>query len=170
MRRIITITGDGKGKTTSSIGAVVRALGRGLKPVIYQFIKSKEALYGEHLFFRDNNLCDVVPLGFGCRKDFKYNEDDIRSAKEGFKRIKNDLKNLKYEFVVLDEITYPVNWSWIPVNDVLDLINSNKEKSFVLTGRDMPNEFIDISDTSSEVKEIKHAYQKGVNAQIGYEY
>ncbi len=166
MRRIIVITGDGKGKTTSAIGAVVRALGRGFKVRFYQFIKSSDVDYGEHLFFKD-----IVRLGHGCRKDFKYGPKDKKSAVDGLKRIEAELAKTKGTQIlcVLDEVSYPINWKWFDVDAVLKIIKKHDKVNFILTGRDMPKKLISLADTVSEVKEIKHAYQKGCKAQKGIE-
>lgn len=177
MRRIIVITGDGKGKTTSAIGSSVRALGRGFKVLFYQFIKSKDAEYGEHIFFDKNKKMDIVRLGRGCRKDFKYCEADIQAAVKGLKRIDTDInalvkknKGKKEILVVLDEVSYPVIWKWFNSSDVIKLIDKYADVNFVLTGRSMPQELIDIADTASVIQENKHAYQQGIKAQVGVEF
>jgi cob(I)alamin adenosyltransferase len=185
MRRIIVITGHGKGKTTSAIGAAIRALGRGYKVFFYQFIKSKDCNYGEHLFFEKSKKLNIVRFGLGCRKDFKYDQKDIDAAIFGLKKIDEELfkfqKNLNKAntqankpepktLVVLDEISYPLIWSWSPTQDVIKLIDKYSDFNFIFTGRDMPQEIIDIADTVSSVQELKHAYQKGVQAQKGIEF
>ena len=105
MRRIIVLTGNGKGKTTSAIGSAVRALGRGFKVYFYQFLKSKDAEYGEHLFFKSNTKRNLIRLGLGCRKDFKYTTKDKKAATDGLKKIDVELsRNKKAKTLcVLDE-------------------------------------------------------------------
>jgi cob(I)alamin adenosyltransferase len=169
VRRIIVITGNGKGKTTSAIGCAVRAAGRGLKVGFYQFLKSKDAEYGEHIFFKAGKKLKLVPLGLGCKKDFKYNDKDIQAAQDGFKKIIGELGKKKYDMLVMDEISYPVNWGWIKLDDVIGVITGNSRVNFVLTGRDMPQGLLDIADTASNVQEVKHAYTKAVPAQLGIE-
>lgn len=166
MRRIIVITGDGKGKTTSAIGAAVRALGRGFVVKFYQFIKSKDVDYGEHLCFEG-----FARLGHGCRKDLKYGPKDKKAAVDGLKRVDAELSKTKNKDVlcVLDEVTYPINWKWFGVDEVIKIIKKHGKINFILTGRDMPKKLISLADTVSEVKEIKHAYQKGCKAQKGIE-
>jgi cob(I)alamin adenosyltransferase len=172
MRRIIVLTGNGKGKTTSAIGAAVRALGRGFNVYFYQFLKSKDAEYGEHLFFKSNKDLNIVKLGLGCRKDFKYTAKDKKAATDGLKKIDAELnKNKKLKTLcILDEVSYPMIWNWFAVEAVTKLIKKYSKVNFILTGRDMPKELIDIADTVSSVEEIKHAYQKGCNAEIGIEF
>ncbi|MEI6092220.1 MAG: cob(I)yrinic acid a,c-diamide adenosyltransferase [bacterium] len=177
MRRIIVITGDGKGKTTSAIGASVRALGRGFKVLFYQFIKSKDAEYGEHIFFDKNKKMDIVRLGRGCRKDFKYTEQDIQAAVKGLKKIDVEINTLikknsskKEILIVLDEVSYPLIWKWFDSSDVIKLVDKYTDVNFILTGRNMPQEIIDVADTVSSIQENKHAYEKGVKAQVGVEF
>jgi cob(I)alamin adenosyltransferase len=188
-RRIIVITGHGKGKTTSAIGSAIRALGRGYKVLFYQFIKSSDAEYGEHLFFKGSKKLKIVRFGLGCRKDFKYHKKDIEAAILGLKKIDQKLFEIEKVFnanaqgsnkvstksepkslVVLDEVSYPLIWNWFPTKDLIKLIDKYPGLNFILTGRDMPQEIIDIADTVSSVQEIKHAYQKGIQAQRGIEF
>ena len=177
MRRIIVITGNGKGKTTSAIGSVVRALGRGFNVYFYQFIKSKDADYGEHLFFKSSKELKIVRLGLGCRRNFNYNQKDIDSAIAGLKKIDKDLfksekasKPPQQTLLVLDEVSFPLIWKWFTVKDIIKLMDKYPEFNFILTGRDMPQEIIDVADTVSSIQEINHAYQKGLQAQKGIEF
>jgi cob(I)alamin adenosyltransferase len=172
MRRIIVLTGNGKGKTSSAIGASVRALGRDFRVLFYQFIKSPDVDYGEHVFFKNGRKLKMLRFGLGCRKDFNYSDQDKKAAVNGLKKISKELCSVKTKNVlcVMDEISYPVNWSWFSVKEVVKIIKDNKNVNFILTGRDMPKELIEISDTVSEVKEVKHAYQKGQKAQKGIEF
>ncbi len=167
MRRIIVITGNGKGKTTSAIGSAVRALGRGFNVKFYQFIKSKDVDYGEHLFFKG-----FERLGLGCRKDFKYCDKDKKAAVDGLKKVAKELSKAKGANIlcVLDEVSYPINWKWFSVSDVEKIIKKHSKVNFILTGRDMPKGLVKLADTVSEVKEVKHAYQKGCKAQKGIEF
>ena len=164
MRRIICITGNGKGKTTSALGMYVRALGNGYKAKFYQFLKSNEEC-GENKFFSKNN--QIVLLGHN-RTNFNYDDNDINAAKKGFEKIKIDAK--KYDFIFIDELSYPINWGWIKLDEALNLFESNPKIHFVFTGRDMPKELIEIADTVSEVKEIKHAFNNSNSAQKGIEF
>ncbi|MFH1223568.1 MAG: cob(I)yrinic acid a,c-diamide adenosyltransferase [Pseudomonadota bacterium] len=175
MRRIIILTGNGKGKTTSAIGAAVRALGRGFKVYFYQFIKSKDVDYGEHLFFKPvarggKHTLKIVRLGYGCRKDFKYGEKDAKAAIQGLKKIYKETSSNPKMLVVLDEVTYPIIYKWFTTDDIVRLIKKNPKTNFILTGRNMPKKLITIADTVSCVEEIKHAYKKGCKAVSGVEF
>ena len=172
MRRMIVLTGNGKGKTTSALGSAVRALGRGFKVYFYQFLKSKDAEYGEHLFFKTSKDLEIVSFGLGCRKDFKYTDKDKKAAADGLKKISAELtKNKKAKTLcILDEVSYPMIWKWFPIEDVIKLIKKHSKVNFILTGRDMPKELIDMADTVSSVTEVKHAYQQGCKAEQGVEF
>lgn len=170
MRRIIILTGNGKGKTTSAIGSSIRALGRGFNVKFYQFLKSMDAEYGEHSYLKGNNDLQLIRLGHGCRKDFKYDEKDAKAAVDGLKRIVSELKSDSKLLVVLDEVSYPILYKWFSVEDVLAIIKNFPDTNFILTGRDMPKELINVADTVSSVEEIKHAYQQGCNAEQGIEF
>ncbi len=172
MRRIIVLTGEGKGKTTSAIGSAVRAAGRGFRIYFYQFLKSKDADYGEHLFFKNYKGIRMVRLGLGCRRDFKYTSEDKKAATDGLKKIVAELSKNKNAKVlcVLDEISYPMNWNWFKTEEVTRLIKKYPKVNFILTGRDMPKSIIKLADTVSSVDETKHAYQKGHKAERGIEF
>lgn len=165
MRRIICITGNGKGKTTSAIGMYIRALGNGYKAKFYQFLKSNENC-GENKFFNNNEKIEL--LGYIRRSNFNYDENDALAAKNGFIKIVDEAKN--YDFVFIDELSYPINWGWVILDEAINLIKSNPKVHFVFTGRDMPNELVELADTVSEIKEIKHAYNKSNHAQKGIEF
>ena len=172
MRRIIVLTGEGKGKTTSAIGSAVRAAGRGFKIYFYQFLKSKDVDYGEHLFFKNDKGIKMVRLGFGCRRDLKYTKEDKKAATYGLKKIGAELskdKNTKV-LCILDEVSYPINWDWFKAEAVVRLLKKYPKVNFILTGRDIPKSIIRLADTVSSVEEIKHAYQKGCKAQTGIEF
>lgn len=168
MRRIICITGNGKGKTTCAVGSYVRALGAGLKVGFYQFLKSRND-NGENVFFNQTEQ-KIILLGYEKRKNFDYDNNDIAAAISGFERIKTDLLYNNFDLLILDEVTYPINWGWISVEAVTNLINLNPKTHFILTGRDMPKQLIDIADTVSEINEIKHAYTSGAKALKGIEF
>ncbi|HOW16832.1 MAG TPA: cob(I)yrinic acid a,c-diamide adenosyltransferase, partial [bacterium] len=106
MRRIIVLTGNGKGKTSSAIGASVRALGRDFKVLFYQFIKSSDVDYGEHVFFKNGRKLKMLRFGLGCRKDFNYSDKDKKAAINGLKKISKDLSSTKASNVlcVMDEV------------------------------------------------------------------
>jgi cob(I)alamin adenosyltransferase len=166
LRRIIVLTGNGKGKTTSALGCAIRAKGKGFDVKIYQFLKSDPHEYGEHIFLKDK--IEILKLGHKGRSNFNYDENDINAARLGFEKILKT-ENEK-SLIILDEISYVVNKNWIEKNKVLNFLKEKDKVSFILTGRNMPQEIIELADTVSEVKEIKHILSKGVTAMDGFEF
>ncbi len=162
-------TGDGKGKTTASLGLSVRAALAGKKVFFGQFIKGMD--------YSELKLVDYLPnfeiYQFG-RDCFIYKEptkEDILKAKEGLNHCKKALKGGKYDLVVLDEINIALYYKLFSVEEVIDILNDrNKKVEVVLTGRNAPEELIDLADLVTEMKEVKHYYKKGIEARKGIEF
>ena len=164
-------TGNGKGKTTAVMGLAFRAMGRGLKTYIGQFLK------GQH--YSELDAAKIVPeyitieqYGKGGFIHVKSNpdEDDIRMAEEGLSRAKQAMFSRKYDIVVFDEILTAYGFKLIPLEKMIDVINSRPDGvEVVFTGRNAPDELIDAADLVTEMKEVKHYYQKGVKAREGIE-
>ena len=195
-------TGDGKGKTSASIGLAVRAIGQGLKVFIIQFMKGG-AYTGEYISaknFLPNN--EFIQYGRGCIKEkkqlkltgfdnqahfFDYVREDIecgpcrycflnddeqkRYVKLAFTKAKQILSSEDYNLVVLDEINVAVKLGFIDINELLDLVkNKNKFTELIITGRNADPKLIEIADLVTEMKLVKHYYEKGVSARRGIEY
>lgn len=167
-RRIISITGDGKGKTTSLIGSYIRAMGQDLRVCFYQFLKSNKNS-GEYKLLSKLGF-NIILLGYKKRNNFTYDNNDIKASIDGINRINNEISVNNFDIVIIDEISYPINFNWFSSECILHLININFKTSFILSGRKMPQQIIDISDTVSEVLDLKHAYRSGLNAQKGIEF
>jgi len=164
-------TGNGKGKTTASLGLTVRAAGHGLRSVIIQFMKGWID-YGE--LRGVEMLSPFVELHQAGRDTFvnRKNPDpeDIRLAREGWELAKTTILERKADIVVLDEINCAVDFGLLPVSEVLDLLQRKPDgMEIVLTGRGAPEEIIAAADLVTEMKEIKHYYDKGLDARIGVE-
>lgn len=164
-------TGNGKGKTTASLGLTVRAAGHGLRSVIIQFMKGWID-YGE--LRGVEKLSPFVELHQAGRDTFvnRKNPDpeDIRLAQEGWELAKTTILERKADIVVLDEINCAVDFGLLPVREVLDLLLKKPDGvEIVLTGRGAPEEIIAVADLVTEMKEIKHYYDKGLDARIGVE-
>ena len=167
---IIVNTGDGKGKTTAALGLALRAHGRGLKVYIFQFMKHESAAFGEHRAFKQLGI-PIQGLGDGFSWTSKDLEHSAKLAYAGWERSREALLSGENFLVVLDEITYPIQFGWIPLSEVLDALKVRpKGVTVVLTGRGAPQELIDLADTVSEVQSIKHAFEAGVPAQRGIEH
>jgi cob(I)alamin adenosyltransferase len=167
----ILITGNGKGKTTSAFGMVMRALGYGMKVGVVQFIKG-EQLSGEELYLRDH--CPQVAfhqMGTGFTWDTQDREADIAAAKSTWALAKPMLQDPSFDLVVLDELTYMIAFDYLSESDIIETLQARpREQSVVVTGRGGGKALQDIVDTVSEVKEIKHAYNAGIKARRGVDY
>ena len=163
-------TGPGKGKTTAALGLGLRAAGAGFKVHMTQFMKGRR--YSE--LDAIENLPNFTVSQHG-RDEFvskeKPEQIDIDLAQEGFNHVKNIIKNTKYDMVILDEINVAVDYNLISLDDVLKLIEEKPEKlELVLTGRYAHPEIVKIADVVTEMLEIKHPYQQGIEARKGIDY
>ena len=164
-------TGDGKGKTTSSIGLGVRAAGHGFKVYMIQFMKG-QINYGE---LETTKLIPNFEIRQFGRPDFvdKNNpeEIDIQLAKEGLAHAKEIVTAGEVDMLILDEVNVAVEWGLFSYREIIDIIkNKPKNMELVLTGRHAPREFIELADTVTEMKEIKHPYMEGITARKGIEF
>jgi len=164
-------TGNGKGKTTASLGLAVRAAGHGLHTVIIQFMKGWID-YGE--LRGVEMLSPFVELHQSGRDTFVNREnpdpEDIRLAQEGWELAKATILGGKADIVVLDEINCAVDFGLLHVGQVLDLLGRKPDgMEIVLTGRGAPQEIVAIADLVTEMREIKHYYDKGLDARVGVE-
>jgi cob(I)alamin adenosyltransferase len=171
---VLVNTGDGKGKTTAALGTVLRAVGYGHRVLIVQFIKGSW-MYGELKSIK--RLEPEVEFhrmgkGFvGIIDDDLPREQHEAAAKEALAFAKERMASGAYQLVLLDEIFIAVGLDLITVGDVLDLLDVRPEQTtLILTGRGAPPEIIERADTVTEMKEIKHAFQKGILAQRGVDY
>ena len=164
-------TGNGKGKTTASLGLAVRAAGHGLHTVIVQFMKGWID-YGELKGVAMLSPC--VEIHQAGRDTFvnRKNPDpeDVRLAREGFELARETILGRRADIVVLDEINCAVDFGLLPVAEVLELVRSRPEgMELVLTGRGAPQEIVDAADLVTEMREVKHYYADGVDARTGVE-
>ena len=167
---VLVMTGDGKGKTTAALGVSMRAWGRGWNVLWLQFIKKKDSKYGETLAATRMGI-PMEALGDGFTWLSEDLEHDKNLAKAAWSKAAAIIQSGEYDLVVLDEVTYPINYGWLSVDSVIEVIeNRPKDVDIILTGRDASAELIEIADTVTEMNEIKHAYQSGVKAQPGIDY
>jgi cob(I)alamin adenosyltransferase len=168
---VILLTGEGKGKTSSAFGMVMRALGYDYKVGVVQFIKGQQ-LSGEELYLRD--ICPQVnfyQMGTGFTWDTQDRDADIRAAKKTWTVAEQMLKDDSFHLVVLDELTYMFSFKYLDEQVVLDVIkNRPKNQSVVITGRGGGSALHALADTVSEIKDIKHAYKAGVMARRGVDF
>lgn len=167
---VLVYTGDGKGKTTAALGLMVRAHGRGLSTELFQFIKHEGARFGEHRSF------DALGVPYrGLGDGFSWRSRDLdRSAelaREGWAAARATVLAGERDLVVLDEITYPIAWGWIDLDEVLAALAARPPKRHVvLTGRGAPEALIAAADTVTEMRMVKHAFEANVPSQRGIEH
>ena len=162
-------TGNGKGKTTAALGLAIRAAGAGLKVYIAQFVKGSE--YSEHNILA--TLSDSITIkqyGQGFFINRKPLKEDITAAREGLKEMEEIMCSGKYQLIILDEADIATCYNLFSVDELLDFIREKpKEVELVITGRKADPRIIEEADLVTEMKEIKHYYQKGVQARDGIE-
>ena len=164
----VLLTGNGKGKTSSAFGMAIRALGYDYEVAIIQFIKGKQ-LSGEEIFIKENfPKLTFHQMNTGFTWDTQDKKQDILAAKETWKIAKKALNQKKYHLVILDELTYMLSFKYLDETDVITaLLNRPKDQHVVITGRAASQGLIDVSDTVSEVEDIKHAFRANIRAQKG---
>ena len=167
----ILLTGNGKGKSSSAFGMVMRALGYGYRVGVVQFIKG-EQLSGEELYVRDQ--CPQVTfhqMGTGFTWDTQDRAADIAAAEKSWAVAEKMLTDDSYHLVVLDELTYMLSFKYLDQDKVLAALKDRPQnQSLVVTGRGGGSALSDLADTVSEIKEIKHAYSAGIMARKGVDY
>lgn len=167
----ILLTGNGKGKSSSAFGMVMRALGYGYKVGVVQFIKGVQ-LSGEEMYIRDQ--CPQVAfhqMGTGFTWDTQDRSADIAAAEKSWAVAEQMLADDSYHLVVLDELTYMLSFKYLDQDRVLSALKNRPEnQSLVVTGRGGGSAIADLADTVSEIKEIKHAYNAGIMARKGVDY
>jgi cob(I)alamin adenosyltransferase len=164
-------TGNGKGKTSAAFGLALRAIGRGLRVYIIQFIKGGFD-YGElHIISKLPNLT-LKTYGRGKFVTTKPPEEkDIALAKEAIELAKEIIQNGNHDIVILDEINVALDLKLIELEEVLKLIRIRpRNVELVLTGRNVPTEIIEVADLVTEMKEVKHPFNKGLQARRGIEF
>ena len=168
---IFIYTGNGKGKTTAAIGQAIRAIGYGKKVLMVQFIKSPKWPSGE-----EKTALNLRPF-FKIRKfgeGFVLLKNNLQKHKEaaekGWLYVKKAIESKKWDLVILDEINAAVDLQLLKISAIINFLKKNKDSFIILTGRNAPKEFIEIADLVTEMKEIKHPYNRGMAAEKGVEY
>ncbi len=164
-------TGNGKGKTSAAFGAALRAVGRGFRVHIIQFIKGGFD-YGE--LYSVKYLPNLKLTAFGRGRFITESQppkEDVQLAREGFELAKQTISGGEYDIVVLDEINVVMHLKMIGVDEVVELIkNKPKHVELILTGRNAPAQIMEMADLVTEMKEIKHPYTRGIPQRKGIEY
>jgi len=168
---VIVITGDGKGKTTSAFGQALRAVGQGYHVLVVQFMKGRK--YGEFKAAKEylpNITVKLVGLDSFVMRDNPA-PIDVEMAQKGFAFVKKAIKSGKYNMVIMDELNVAMDFKLVDTKEVIEMIeNRPPGVDLIMTGRNAPAEIINIADTVSEVKEIKHHYAAGIKDRAGIEF
>ena len=168
---MIVLTGDGKGKSSSAFGMVMRAMGYGYKVGVVQFIKG-EQLSGEELYVREKcPEIEFYQMGTGFTWNTQDRSGDIAAAERTWAVVEPMLKDESLHLVILDELTYMLSYKYLDEEMVLKaLANRPKNQSVVVTGRGGGSAIRELADTVSEIKDVKHAYHDGVKARRGVDF
>ncbi|MDD3653194.1 MAG: cob(I)yrinic acid a,c-diamide adenosyltransferase [Desulfotomaculaceae bacterium] len=171
---LIVNTGDGKGKTTASLGMALRAWGQGLRVLVIQFIKGVGWDYGERKAAEKLGPgLTIRPVGKGFihESDETHFEQHRRAAHDALDLAVVEITNGEYDMIVLDEIFYAIHYKLVSLDDVMGLVNRKPEQlHLVLTGRYAPQEIIERADLVTEMIDVKHPFLRGINAQKGIEF
>ncbi len=166
---VIIFTGNGKGKTTASLGMAVRAWGQGMKVLILQFIKG-DMHYGELELPKKLLGLEIKPMGKGFTNQGDPQEHQAAAA-QTLEEAKKEILSGHWDMIILDEIFYALGFNLLTEENISSLIELKpRNMHLVLTGRNAPESLIDRADLVTEMKEIKHPYYKGIKAQKGVEY
>ncbi|MCM8539719.1 MAG: cob(I)yrinic acid a,c-diamide adenosyltransferase [Lentisphaeraceae bacterium] len=172
---VIVNTGDGKGKSSAAFGTAFRAVGYGYKVGIIQFIKGAWKT-GEQEAFKKFPEIDHIISGEGFTWDTQDKAKDIESAMRGWNIVLDMIEQTRsgekdYHLLVLDELNIALSVGYIPVEDVVKVLQNKPEKlNIIITGRNAPQEIMDVADTVSEMVPLKHAFEGGIQAQKGIEF
>ncbi|EDL55101.1 cob(I)yrinic acid a,c-diamide adenosyltransferase [Vibrio mediterranei AK1] len=166
---LLVITGNGKGKSTSGFGTIARAVGHGKQCAVAQFIKGTWDNGERNLFEKLGVEFQVMATGFTWETQNKT--ADTEAAQLVWQECKRMLKDESLDVVLFDELTYMVSYGYIDLEEVVEaLTNRPKMQSVIITGRGAHRTLIDIADTVSEVKNVKHAFESGVKALKGVDW
>lgn len=167
---VLVNTGPGKGKTSAAMGVVMRGVGRGWPVAVVQFLKSGNWRTGEEKVGRQLGV-DWWAMGEGFTWDSADLTQDQAVAAGAWAQARSLIQAGDHQLVVLDEVTYPLNWGWIDLEEAVEVIRTRPSHvNIVCTGRNAPPALIDVADTVTEMGEVKHAYKAGIRAKKGIDY
>jgi cob(I)alamin adenosyltransferase len=168
---LVVNTGHGKGKSTASFGVMLRGWARGYRIGVYQFVKSGKWKVGEHKAAETLGNIDWFKMGDGWTWTVEDLETSAELAREGWEEVKRRINDETYDMLLLDEFTYPMKFGWVETQEVVDFLKDRPGfQHVIITGRDAPEELVEISDLVSEVGKIKHPMDEGHRGQKGIEW
>ncbi|MHB8438408.1 MAG: cob(I)yrinic acid a,c-diamide adenosyltransferase [Acidimicrobiales bacterium] len=167
---VLVNTGHGKGKSSAAFGVMARGWARGWTVGVVQFIKGGKWKTGERKL-ADHLGIDWQTLGDGFTWESTDLDETAAKGRHAWEVARQKLASGNYQLLVLDELTYAVKYGWVAVEDVVEGVRNRSPKTnVVITGRDAPEELVELADTVTEMRKVKHAYDQGVKAIKGIEY
>ena len=167
---LLVLTGNGKGKSSSAFGMLARSVGHGLRCAVVQFIKGTWEC-GEQLLFEGNPLVEFHVMGTGFTWETQDRQTDIAAAEAAWNKAEAILSDEATDLVILDELTYMLTYGYLDKPRVLQALRERPPRQHVvITGRNAGRELLEMADTVSEVKDVRHAFNHGVMAQKGLDY
>ena len=168
---LIVVTGHGKGKSTSAFGMLLRAWARDYRCGVFQFVKSGKWKVGEAKAAEALGGIDWEKMGDGWTWISRDLEESADKAREGWAEVKRRIESERYEFLLLDELTYAIKYGWIAEEEIVEtIVNRPGFQHIVVTGRDASPGLLEAADLVSEVVKIKHPMDQGIRAQQGIEW
>jgi cob(I)alamin adenosyltransferase len=168
---VIVYTGDGKGKTTAALGLLMRAAGRRMRVCMIQFVKSERGKWGERRAAQQLDI-EWHQMGDGFTWTSKDLEETSAKARRAWEFAQEKIQSGGYDLIVLDEFTYPLALGWLKTATIIDWLKLHRPEGLhlVITGRSAPTELVEYADLVTEMKAVKHPFEKGVKAQAGIEF
>jgi cob(I)alamin adenosyltransferase len=167
---VVVNTGDGKGKSSAAFGVMLRALARDWPVAVVQFLKSGAWNTGEEAMGRRLGVTWFA-IGEGFTWDSSDISEDEAKAREAWRAARELIEAGEHRLVIVDEITYPMNWGWIDTAEVVGTIRTRPDHvSIVATGRDAPAALVEVADTVTEMRSVKHAYERNIAAKKGIDW
>lgn len=167
---VMVNTGDGKGKTTAALGTLMRSVARGWPTCVIQFMKSPKWKVGEEASARKLGI-EWWSAGDGFTWESEDLDESRAIARAAWDLSVRTIAAGDHTMVMLDEITYPMNWGWIETSEVLRVVSGRPEHvNLILTGRSAPQPLIEMADTVTDMRPVKHAYDRGIRARRGIDF
>lgn len=167
---VLVNTGHGKGKSSAAFGVMVRGWARGWRVGVVQFVKGGKWKTGERKLAEQLEI-EWHTLGDGFTWESTDLEHTAQLGRDAWEVVAEKLASGDYDLLILDELTYPMKYGWVPVETVVKgIVERAPKTNVVVTGRDAPDELIEVADTVTEMRKVKHAYEKGISAMKGIEF
>jgi cob(I)alamin adenosyltransferase len=167
---VLVNTGHGKGKSSAAFGVMARGWARGWRVAVVQFIKGGQWKTGERKL-ADHLDIEWHTLGDGFTWESTDMDETVAKGRHAWDVASAKLASGDYELLILDELTYAVKYGWVPVEDVVAAVRDRAPRTHVvITGRDAPEPIVELADTVTEMRKVKHAYDQGIKAKKGIEY